>query len=206
MSSSINKWMGCAGTRQKRQKWDAEKLTEQGTLVDAYILLTGIEAFCRVRYDLWGMLPLGAWTISIGVKPKSDLQSDNPAHRNRFDPQMQSAAVLHRASALQACRSARLQPAGRRLFQTTRSRFGEKAAPSRPEAQDKNSRLPLFAVGGLIALFPFYYIFHSDKPAASEHTKIKEKRREVGTHNETRDPRDSPVKTLEQKKARDNQA
>ncbi|KAK4942316.1 hypothetical protein LTR10_017923 [Elasticomyces elasticus] len=117
---------------------------------------------------------------------------------------MQSSIVLRRASALQACRSARPQPIGQRYFQTTRSRFGEKAAPSRPEAQDKNSRLPMFAVGGVIALIPFYYIFHSNKPAASEHTKIKEKRREVGTHNETRDPRDSPVKTLEQKKAREN--
>ncbi|EXJ90977.1 hypothetical protein A1O1_04084 [Capronia coronata CBS 617.96] len=56
---------------------------------------------------------------------------------------------------------------------------------------------------GVLAIVPFYYIFHSNKVAGSEHAKIQESRRKHGTSNETRDPRDSPVKTLGQQKARD---
>jgi hypothetical protein len=60
-------------------------------------------------------------------------------------------------------------------------------------------------VGGALALcIPFYYIMHSDKPAGSGQAEIKEARREKGTANEFRDPRDSDVKTLEQKKAKES--
>jgi hypothetical protein len=45
---------------------------------------------------------------------------------------------------------------------------------------------------------------HSDKPAGSGQAEIKEARREKGTANEFRDPRDSDVKTLEQKKAKES--
>lgn len=61
------------------------------------------------------------------------------------------------------------------------------------------------AAGALVFSVPAYYIMHSDKPSASEQAKIKEKRRQQGTEGEHRDPRDSPVKTLEQKRAKEGQ-
>ncbi|KIW47776.1 uncharacterized protein PV06_00439 [Exophiala oligosperma] len=83
--------------------------------------------------------------------------------------------------------------------------YAEKAAPSRPEAQHQNSRLPLYALAAAVSFVPFYYIFHSNKSFGSEKTKIQQARREKGTEYEFRDPRDSPIKTLEQqKKAEEN--
>ncbi|KAL6241241.1 hypothetical protein RBB50_011920 [Rhinocladiella similis] len=87
----------------------------------------------------------------------------------------------------------------------SRRTYAEKAAPSRPEAQHQNSRLPLYALGAAVCWLPFYYFFHADKPFASEQAKIKQARREKGTANEVRDPRDGPIKTLgQQKKAQEN--
>ena len=54
-----------------------------------------------------------------------------------------------------------------------------------------------------MAIVPGYYFLHTDKAAGSGQAAIKEARRSEGTKDEKRDPRDSPVKTLEQKKARD---
>jgi len=101
---------------------------------------------------------------------------------------------------MQACKSARTQ----QLFVQARRSYGDKAAPSRPEAQSQNSRLPLYALGFAVCWLPFYYFFHADKPPRSEHAKIEAARRERGTANETRDPRDTEIKTLEQKKAMEN--
>ncbi|KIV89910.1 hypothetical protein PV10_07269 [Exophiala mesophila] len=68
----------------------------------------------------------------------------------------------------------------------------------------KESR-PLFLAGlAAIALIPGYYIFHSNKPAASEQAAIKESRRKGNPSQEIRDPRDSEVKTIEQKKQRES--
>lgn len=60
------------------------------------------------------------------------------------------------------------------------------------------------AAGAFVILIPSYYIFSSDKPAGSEQASIKELRREKGgAQGEYHDPRDSGVKTLEQKKAKE---
>ncbi|KAK5062525.1 hypothetical protein LTR84_004598 [Exophiala bonariae] len=72
-------------------------------------------------------------------------------------------------------------------------------------AEEFTNRWPLMVAGALVFSVPVYYIMHSDKPSASEQAAIKEKRRKHGTEDEHRDPRDSPVKTLEQKRARDGQ-
>lgn len=62
-----------------------------------------------------------------------------------------------------------------------------------------------YALGAAVCWLPFYYFFHADKPFASEQAKIKQARREKGTANEVRDPRDGPIKTLgQQKKAQEN--
>lgn len=59
------------------------------------------------------------------------------------------------------------------------------------------------AVGAIIACVPFYYFLHSDKQPRSEQAAIKEARRQGDPSKEFRDPRDSSVKTLEQKKAKE---
>jgi len=60
------------------------------------------------------------------------------------------------------------------------------------------------AAAGFVIIIPSYYIFSSDKPAGSEQAAIKELRREKGgAHGEYHDPRDSGVKTLGQKKAKE---
>ncbi|OAG34244.1 hypothetical protein AYO21_11591 [Fonsecaea monophora] len=56
------------------------------------------------------------------------------------------------------------------------------------------------AIGCVLAFVPFYYLFHSTKPAASGNAAITEARRQGDPSTEYRDPRDSPVKTLEQQK------
>lgn len=60
-------------------------------------------------------------------------------------------------------------------------------------------------LGGLFALVSGYYFLHTPRSPNEGHSAIQEKRKEQGTQNEYRDPRDSGVKTLEQKKARDGQ-
>ncbi|OAL38265.1 hypothetical protein AYO20_02324 [Fonsecaea nubica] len=69
-----------------------------------------------------------------------------------------------------------------------------------------NSRVPLIAIGSVLAFVPFYYLFHSTKPAASGNAAITEARRQGDPSIEYRDPRDSPVKTLEQQKKKDVEA
>jgi len=101
---------------------------------------------------------------------------------------------------MHACKSARTQ----QLFVQARRSYADKAAPSRPEAQSQNTRIPLYALGFVVCFIPSYYFFHSDKPFRSEQAKIQAIRREHGTANETRDPRDSEIKTLDQKKAMEN--
>ena len=59
------------------------------------------------------------------------------------------------------------------------------------------------ALAGIVAFVPFYYIFHSNKSPGSEQAAIKQKRRAGDYSNEHRDPRDSDVKTLEQKTAKE---
>jgi len=60
-------------------------------------------------------------------------------------------------------------------------------------------------VAGLVAVFlPLYYLSQGtkgigDKSPGTGQASIKEIRREKGTENEYRDPRDSGVKTLGQK-------
>ncbi|RVX74520.1 hypothetical protein B0A52_01646 [Exophiala mesophila] len=68
----------------------------------------------------------------------------------------------------------------------------------------KDGRPLLLAGFAALALVPGYYIFHSNKPAASEQAKIREARRKGNPSQERRDPRDSGVKTIEQKKQRDS--
>lgn len=58
-------------------------------------------------------------------------------------------------------------------------------------------------IGAVIAAIPFYYFFHSDKPPGDGQAAIKEARRQGNPSQEFRDPRDSDVKTLEQKKAKE---
>ncbi len=52
-------------------------------------------------------------------------------------------------------------------------------------------------------IVPGYYFLHADRVPNNGNAAIKAARRENGSHNEYRDPRDSGVKTLDQKKARD---
>lgn len=65
---------------------------------------------------------------------------------------------------------------------------------------------------GVVVLVPLYYFAQGTKgtgkklPGEGGQAEIKEKRREHGTENEYRDPRDSGVKTTGQDKAwRENQ-
>jgi hypothetical protein len=53
------------------------------------------------------------------------------------------------------------------------------------------------------AYLPFYYFSHTNKVGGSENAKITQARREGDPSNEYRDPRDSSVKTIEQKRERD---
>ena len=52
-------------------------------------------------------------------------------------------------------------------------------------------------------MIPMYYFLHSDKSPGSGQAAIKEARRKGDVSKETRDPRDSDVKTLGQKKAKE---
>ncbi|ETN44195.1 uncharacterized protein HMPREF1541_10746 [Cyphellophora europaea CBS 101466] len=69
----------------------------------------------------------------------------------------------------------------------------------------KSGTSPAFyGVGALLALVSGYYFIHSDKTPAGGHKEIQEIRRANGNpKDEVRDPRDSGVKTLEQKKAKE---
>ncbi|EXJ66933.1 uncharacterized protein A1O5_10128 [Cladophialophora psammophila CBS 110553] len=88
--------------------------------------------------------------------------------------------------------------------QTARRAYAEKAAPTRPDApRDMSSSIPLIATGGILAFLPFYYLFHSTKPSASGNAEMTQARRQGNPANEYRDPRDSPAKTLKQKKAKE---
>ncbi|KIW95693.1 uncharacterized protein Z519_04278 [Cladophialophora bantiana CBS 173.52] len=69
--------------------------------------------------------------------------------------------------------------------QTTRRAYAVKAAPTRPGApRDMSSSIPL------------------TKPSVSGNAEMTQARRQGDPANEYRDPRDSPAKTLEQKKAK----
>jgi hypothetical protein len=58
-------------------------------------------------------------------------------------------------------------------------------------------------IGSVFAVLPFYYFYHSDKPFNSEKKALGEARKGKSPGDETRDPRDSPIKTLADKKRRD---
>lgn len=73
----------------------------------------------------------------------------HPANSIKLDLKMQSAAVFRRASALQTIRSAKPHPIAQRYFSVTTRSYGDKAAPSRPEAQGQNSRLPMWVDVGV---------------------------------------------------------
>ncbi|ETI22724.1 hypothetical protein G647_06800 [Cladophialophora carrionii CBS 160.54] len=91
-----------------------------------------------------------------------------------------------------------------RLQLQSRRTYAEKAAPVRSDQpRDWTSRLPLILLAGVAAYLPFYYLSHTDKPGASENAKMTEARRQGNPANERRDPRDSSVKTIEQKRERD---
>lgn len=61
------------------------------------------------------------------------------------------------------------------------------------------------AVGTLMACVPFYYFYHSNKAPNSEKKAMAEARRNGGgPSTEYRDVRDSPVKTLEDKKKKED--
>ncbi|KAJ4504366.1 hypothetical protein HRR83_009157 [Exophiala dermatitidis] len=109
---------------------------------------------------------------------------------------LSTLSILRRAPAV---RAALLRQADRSFTSSSRLK-----ASSNPIPGDRsNSRLPLIVGALLFAMVPSYYLLHARKSAGSEQAKILQTRREQGTSNETRDPRDSEVKTLEQKKARD---
>jgi hypothetical protein len=57
----------------------------------------------------------------------------------------------------------------------------------------------------VFAAVPGYYFLHSDKSARSGRAAIEEHRAQDNhdASKEHRDPRDSPVKTIEQKKAKE---
>ncbi|OAP60318.1 hypothetical protein AYL99_05320 [Fonsecaea erecta] len=106
--------------------------------------------------------------------------------------------MLPRSRAIQAIKPALrpIQPLQSGSRQSRRA-----YASTRPDAPGAyNSRVPIIAVGSVLAFVPFYYVFHSTKPAASGNAEITEARRQGNPANEYRDPRDSPVKTLEQQK------
>jgi hypothetical protein len=60
-----------------------------------------------------------------------------------------------------------------------------------------------FAAAAAILIFPGYYFMNSDRAPGQGQAAIKEHRRAGGAGEEYRDPKDSPVKTLEDKKKRD---
>ncbi|KIW17122.1 hypothetical protein PV08_04313 [Exophiala spinifera] len=90
----------------------------------------------------------------------------------------------------------------RRPLQYTPIRtYGDKAeASSSTPAHDPLARIPLYILGAAAVFFPFYYYVHSGKPPRSEQATVEQLRRERGTEHEYRDPRDTPIKTLERKK------
>lgn len=59
------------------------------------------------------------------------------------------------------------------------------------------------AVGTGLMAFAGYYIMNSNKDPGSGQAAIKENRRQGNASQETRDPRDSGVKTLEDKKKKE---
>ncbi|EXJ58300.1 hypothetical protein A1O7_05725 [Cladophialophora yegresii CBS 114405] len=102
-----------------------------------------------------------------------------------------------------AARSNHFLQTQRLQFQSRRT-YAEKAAPVRSDQpRDWTSRLPLLLLAGVAAYIPFYYFSHTDKPGGSENAKLTQARREGNPANERRDPRDSSVKTIEQKRERD---
>ena len=64
--------------------------------------------------------------------------------------------------------------------------------------------IPSIAVGSVMAAVPFYYFYHSKKSPSSEKKAMAEAGKNGGgPSTEFRDVRDSPIKTLEDKKRRD---
>ncbi|KIW85274.1 hypothetical protein Z517_00664 [Fonsecaea pedrosoi CBS 271.37] len=116
-----------------------------------------------------------------------------------------------RSRALQSLKPL-FNPVPSQSLQTSRtaSRHAQRtyaSTPTRPNVPGTyNSRVPLIAIGSVLAFVPFYYLFHSTKPAASGNAAITEARRQGDPSTEYRDPRDSPVKTLEQQKKAKAQA
>ena len=75
------------------------------------------------------------------------------------------------------------------------------ASLSPPTLSDIVSRI---AAGSILVAFPGYYIFHSDKnPGAGQAFKKETRRNGSDPSQEFRDLRDSPVKTLEDKKRKE---
>ncbi|ERF76471.1 hypothetical protein EPUS_06133 [Endocarpon pusillum Z07020] len=62
------------------------------------------------------------------------------------------------------------------------------------------NNIPLIAAAALAAAIPSYYFIHSNKVPASGQSEIREARDKGDPSKEYRDPRDSDVKTLEDKK------
>jgi hypothetical protein len=61
-----------------------------------------------------------------------------------------------------------------------------------------------YGFGAVLSIVCGYYFLQSGKTPASEQAKVKEIRKnEEAPHKEVRDPRDSGVKTLEQKKQKE---
>ena len=82
------------------------------------------------------------------------------------------------------------------------------AARPCPSLKNLPSELPpdtlnrLAAGGGILVLFCYYFL-NSNKSPGSGQAAIKEARRQGDPSQETRDPRDSGVKTLEDKRKRE---
>ncbi|KEF59364.1 uncharacterized protein A1O9_04208 [Exophiala aquamarina CBS 119918] len=113
---------------------------------------------------------------------------------------MQSAIYRRALLAHRAYHATKLSPL---LSPSPRLTFRRAYADDTTTRVKTRNNLPIIAGGALALCFPLYYIMHSDKPAGSGQAAIKEVRREKGTAREIRDPRDSEVKTLEQKRAKE---
>ncbi|KAF7506771.1 hypothetical protein GJ744_011383 [Endocarpon pusillum] len=72
--------------------------------------------------------------------------------------------------------------------------------PKADQNSSTRNNIPLIAFGALAAAIPSYYFLHSNKEPASGQSQIREARNKGDPSNEHRDPRDSDVKTLEDKK------
>ncbi|KPI37212.1 uncharacterized protein AB675_1564 [Cyphellophora attinorum] len=75
-----------------------------------------------------------------------------------------------------------------------------------PQPSRGNGFSPVFlGVAAVFAFVPAYYFLHSDKSARSGRAAIEEHRAQdnYDATKEFRDPRDSGVKTIEQKKAKE---